>query len=1129
MAHYLENNSTDIPLGANQVFIGKSIVVETNQITASCSFTTDVNGVLEFLHSYDGINFFNFDDSYSYIQGSHNRQVRLKASYFKIKYTNGVLPQTYFNLYTKILTQVNDDMNVNISADHDSILVRAEEGGLDIRSLTTQLDSVRVPYLESTLTNDSGVSALNCKITSMPAIVIPPITIGDVNIKDSNGNDILSNENGYLQTQIMNSTLTVNTITGYATSSLQTSLNSKIDSLITGTRILASNGNVITTDASNNLNVKVSNFPTTIQVSNFPDGITVNNFPTGITVNNFPSTIEVSNFPTGITVNNFPSTIEISNGITVNNFPSTIEVSNFPTGITVNNFPSTIEISNGITVNNFPSTIEVSNFPTGITVNNFPSTIEISNGITVNNFPSTIQVSNFPTGITVNNFPSTIEISNGITVNNFPSTIQVSNFPTGITVNNFPSSIEISNGITVNNFPSTIEVSNFPDGITHVFIDNIVGITGHVIVDNITNTTIVGEVGTNVFINNTMANAGNVAIHATKGGTVKDLNASSHGALYTEIYDSNKKMKIDNNGSNYSVITDSSGNNINSTNTNGSVYALNTHDYHISQAYNPTNTSINTTFTNTSISSKLQDGSANNITSTTNSTKRGIDCNVINSSAIATTDTNLRFDGSNNLNVNIASGSISVSSVNIKDSSGNNLNAVSASVPQLKTTLYDTSARAIGSTTNNSGASYSLDTHITNTSSNKIPVDIGNSIALSVNVSDFAGNSVTSDSFTFNGATKNGLDVAIINNSANAVPVSTTLSGATSSIKLGDGTNTASFIAPNGSMNTGSRSLQTCASMYALSATAGTMTNCNTVSNTVSGLTTTDLTTFDGQVNNKLTTTNSTLGTINSSTTSIATTNSNMDTKSVQQYNTTNNSGVIGLNINQIYPKYRYYYMRGRSTVADNNMIMGSVNNSRYFYSDAFGISNVKTWWAYSESVARTVTYEYVDINGNEAVGTRALPATTWTQLTLQNGSVGSFLINKLSQNINTSPATNQLYICHTTNSFAYNAFGGYFQDNYNSIFTVPNGYVACVTNVMFYSNAADDYFLMLRWSASGIRDVVYYWTSRSGAQQNIRENYAGQFGGVGVVFTAGETIAFATLNSATYKDFSATVQLMPV
>ena len=252
-----------------------------------------------------------------------------------------------------------------------------------------------------------------------------------------------------------------------------------------------------------------------------------------------------------------------------------------------------------------------------------------------------------------------------------------------------------------------------------------------------------------------------------------------------------------------------------------------------------------------------------------------------------------------------------------------------------------------------------------------------------------------------------------------------------------------------------------------------------------------------------------------------------IDNKMVQQYNTMNDSSVNGLNIYQIRPKYRYYSMRGRSTVADANMIMGGVGNSRYFFSDAFGTANVKTWWAYSESVTRTVYYEYVDGSGNIGNGTKALPAggASWTQLPLQSGVNGNFLINKWSQSINTSQATNQLYISHTTQSQSHCAFGGYYQDNYNSLFTVPNGYVACVTNVMFYSNAADDYLLMVRWSAAGLRDIAYYWTNA----KYINQNYAGEFGGVGVVFTAGETIAFATLNSASYKDFSATVQLMPV
>jgi hypothetical protein len=108
-----------------------------------------------------------------------------------------------------------------------------------------------------------------------------------------------------------------------------------------------------------------------------------------------------------------------------------------------------------------------------------------------------------------------------------------------------------------------------------------------------------------------------------------------------------------------------------------------------------------------------------------------------------------------------------------------------------------------------------------------------------------------------------------------------------------------------------------------------------------------------------------------------------IDNKIVQGYNTTNDGGVIGLNINQIRPKIRYYNMRGRSTVADVQMMMGSVGNSRYFTSDNFGKANVKTWWAYSESVSRTITYEYVDASGNESASSCCgvnLDATTITE-----------------------------------------------------------------------------------------------------------------------------------------------------
>ena len=132
---------------------------------------------------------------------------------------------------------------------------------------------------------------------------------------------------------------------------------------------------------------EVSNFPTSTEVSNFPTSTEVSNFPTSFEVSNFPTSteIEVSNFPASFEVSNFPTSTEVSNFPTsteVSNFPASFEVSNFPTSTEVSNFPTSTEVSNFPTsfeVSNFPTSTEISNFPTSFEVSNFPTSTEISN------------------------------------------------------------------------------------------------------------------------------------------------------------------------------------------------------------------------------------------------------------------------------------------------------------------------------------------------------------------------------------------------------------------------------------------------------------------------------------------------------------------------------------------------------------------------------------------------------------------------------------------------------------------------------------------------------------------------------------------------------------------------------
>jgi hypothetical protein len=111
---YLENNSTETLLLANQEFLGATVQIPADFIAAQVSFNTaGSGGTLEFLHSYNGINFQTYGDSFNLNAGEHSKQVSLKAQFFRVKYINGGANQTNFHLHTRIgKGGAFDDMNV---------------------------------------------------------------------------------------------------------------------------------------------------------------------------------------------------------------------------------------------------------------------------------------------------------------------------------------------------------------------------------------------------------------------------------------------------------------------------------------------------------------------------------------------------------------------------------------------------------------------------------------------------------------------------------------------------------------------------------------------------------------------------------------------------------------------------------------------------------------------------------------------------------------------------------------------------------------------------------------------------------------------------------------------------------
>jgi hypothetical protein len=104
----LVNNSSTTLLLANGVFRGQTIKLDQQFMTCTVNIDTDVSGVLTFNHSQDGFNFSTLGDTYNVGNGSFHKEVILKGLYFFIRYTNGSVNQTLFNLFTKLSYNVRD-------------------------------------------------------------------------------------------------------------------------------------------------------------------------------------------------------------------------------------------------------------------------------------------------------------------------------------------------------------------------------------------------------------------------------------------------------------------------------------------------------------------------------------------------------------------------------------------------------------------------------------------------------------------------------------------------------------------------------------------------------------------------------------------------------------------------------------------------------------------------------------------------------------------------------------------------------------------------------------------------------------------------------------------------------------
>jgi hypothetical protein len=252
-------------------------------------------------------------------------------------------------------------------------------------------------------------------------------------------------------------------------------------------------------------------------------------------------------------------------------------------------------------------------------------------------------------------------------------------------------------------------------------------------------------------------------------------------------------------------------------------------------------------------------------------------------------------------------------------------------------------------------------------------------------------------------------------------------------------------------------------------------------------------------------------------------------------YNTTsrqvragvNDNDVVGLNMYQILPKIKTYTQAGRFTTS-TNALFGGNNSNQTFTSLNWGKSNGKTFYASMNTTSRTLSYEYVDIDGNSGVNTVVAPTTGWSSaLTLQGGASGVGKIVSINKWFSTTSlgTSDTVFFTHavppTTPNSANTISGGEYGDYYNGVMTVPNNCIMYITNVFSYNNGLNDLWLV-KWDAiTGARITV--WNSVSLSNINLSASGATEGATIGGFFYAGESFGWGK-NGATANNINATV-----
>ena len=228
---------------------------------------------------------------------------------------------------------------------------------------------------------------------------------------------------------------------------------------------------------------------------------------------------------------------------------------------------------------------------------------------------------------------------------------------------------------------------------------------------------------------------------------------------------------------------------------------------------------------------------------------------------------------------------------------------------------------------------------------------------------------------------------------------------------------------------------------------------------------------------------------------------------------TTNTNGVNGLNVYPIMPKVKSFAISGVNNIQTADILMAGSGSNIGVNSYAWGLANAnKTYYLYIPTGApqRNISYTYINASGAEVTATASGVVNSYVLLQSSIVCINSFTV---TGNVSIG-STDAIYITLANSGGAANSvcsLNGVRYNSNNAIFTVPSNAIATITSVDSILSTSNEYYYMNVWDAAGNRSIPWVAYQYITGVNNMRTTGGGDYGCLGRILTAGETVAFST------------------